>query len=83
MTFSLKITLFLYGIGADRLSPNAVLPIADYIIPIWNWSFVILYIGLSLLFYYIIPIWNWSSVVSTLKHKEQANYIIPIWNWSN
>ena len=38
MTFSLKITLFLYGIGADRLSPNAVLPIADYIIPIWNWS---------------------------------------------
>ena len=67
MTFSLKITLFLYGIGADRLSPNAVLPIADYIIPIWNWSFVILYIGLSLLFYYIIPIWNWSKNSSTIE----------------
>ena len=38
----LFITLFLYGIGAFTCSASFTYPIPYYIIPIWNWSNLLL-----------------------------------------
>ena len=63
LTLNLQsITLFLYGIGASVILIKSILSFFNYIIPIWNWSFAIVF-ALCLMFNYIIPIWNWSRYI--------------------
>ena len=75
-----KITLFLYGIGADSSiftndSFNLITLFLYGIGAITNIEYG------SIFNYYIIPIWNWSGF--TFKpFPTTFDYIIPIWNWS-
>ena len=64
-TFYIKITLFLYGIGAFSNSASSYVTF-NYIIPIWNWSLVKPSIAFIFIIDYIIPIWNWSLYLLSL-----------------